>query len=164
MQAVNMVTELTAYDDYMAMTLQTRKDLRRHNALLLEYLSQGDTAGAMAYLREYNTSLKEDIALQVYCENHTANALLRLYQRTAQEAGVAFDVQAQIPVQLPLSAPEMGSVLSSLLENAFAACMKAGENSYIVFKAQCTAECLRIEMRKQCSRRCQLCRWLANVR
>lgn len=96
--------EIQSYDAAIAAARQSRHDLRHHNAVVLEYLRQGDTAQAMEYLSQSDEHLA-DTSLRQYCENITANAILRLYDRRARTAGIGFEVQGDIPQALPLDAP-----------------------------------------------------------
>jgi signal transduction histidine kinase len=109
--------EIESYRDYLASARQTRHDARHHNALLLEYLDEGNVTAAKEYLRANQTALA-DTKLTEYCQNAAANAVLRIYQRTAEQSRIAFAVSASIPESLPLSEPELGTLLSNLLENA----------------------------------------------
>lgn len=113
--------ELSAQEDFVNLARQTRHDLRHHNALLLDYLNRHDIEGARSYLWQYNETIAKT-ALGQYCKNPIANAVLRLYGRRAEQNGIAYSVNVQIPTQLSLPAPEVGELLSNLLENACEAC------------------------------------------
>lgn len=116
-------TEITSYQEYLQAARQSRHDIRHHNAVLLEYLEDGDTQQAIAYLNASDAQLA-GTALKQFCENVIANAILRIYDRRTQAMGISFLTQADIPEVLPLAAPEIGALLSNLLENALEACAK----------------------------------------
>ncbi len=117
-------SELSSYEDFVAHSKQNRHDIRHHNAVLLEYLEEEDIKGAQDYLREYDTGIKNS-TMQTFCENHTANAIIRLYERRSVHEGITFAVNAEMPGDLPLPNPELGIVLSNLLENALEASSEA---------------------------------------
>ncbi|MDD3243749.1 MAG: GHKL domain-containing protein [Eubacteriales bacterium] len=113
--------ELASYDDYLQSARQTRHDLHHHNAVLLEYLNTGNTQQAVAYLESVDAQLAESGQKQ-FCKNPAANAILRIYDRRAQERNIAFAARMDIPEELALTMPEWGTMLSNLLENAVEAC------------------------------------------
>lgn len=117
-------SEILSYQESLEAAKQTRHDLRHHNALVLEFLENGNTSGAMDYLQQNNRALDSSKPTQ-YSANPTVNAVLRIYSRQAQAKEIAFAVTADIPESLPLTAPELGALLSNLLENAVEACEKA---------------------------------------
>ena len=141
--------EIQSYDAAIAAARQSRHDLRHHNAVVLEYLRQGDTAQAMEYLSQSDEHLA-DTSLRQYCENITANAILRLYDRRARTAGICFEVQGDIPQALPLDAPQLSALLSNLLENAAEACEKQGDAPYISLTAQQSENGFQLEVRNSC--------------
>ena len=134
MQQKHLRNELLLYNDFITDAKQNRHDLRHHNTILSEYLAYNDIDGAKNYLRQYNNSISV-ISIHNYCENLTANILLRFYSRLSEKNSVRFEVFAQIPQDLPLSDPELGTLLSNMLENAFEACDKCDEDErYILFR------------------------------
>ena len=141
--------ELSVYDDYLATARQARHDLRHHNAVLGEYLADGDLDGARRYLDAYNDSLSRT-ALTAYCENKTAAAVLRFFARRAAESGVRFAVKAEIPACLPLPDAELGTLLSNLLENAFNASRNVPEGG-ISLTAAVEDGALRLDLRNSVS-------------
>ncbi|MDD3335926.1 MAG: GHKL domain-containing protein [Eubacteriales bacterium] len=139
--------EILSYQESLEIARQTRHDLRHHNALVLDYLENGDTAGAMSYLRQNDHAL-ETAQPKRFSVNPTANAVLRIYSRKAQEAGIFFDILVDLPEVLPLSAPELGALLSNLLENAMDACEKVEPaHRRISFSTRTDEHGLRLEIR-----------------
>jgi len=139
--------EILSYQESLETARQTRHDLRHHNALVLDFLENGDASGAMDYLRQNNEALAAAKPLQ-YSANPTANAVLRVYSRQAQANGIAFAAAADFPERLPLTAPELGALLSNLLENAAEACKKAEPaRRSITVRAETDETALRLEVR-----------------
>lgn len=147
MQQKHLKNELLLYKDLIDNARQGRHDLHHHNMILSEYLAADDLPGARRYLAQFDESIAA-AALPMFCENLTANVVLRLYSRRAKENAVRFDVFAQIPEELSLPDPEMGTLLGNLLENALEACSKCeGEGRFLTLKAQVKDHSLEIEMR-----------------
>lgn len=138
-------TELAALESYVNLARQNRHDLRHHNALLAEYLEQGDVAGAKEYLYQHNIRLTE-AGFKQYCKNPVVNAVLRIYSRRAENSGISFIVEANVPEELPLSAPEINELFSNLLENACEACEKVDGGS-IDLTVQVEDDRLLLELR-----------------
>lgn len=113
--------ELCAEKEYVAQARRFQHDLRHHNRLLAEYLSQGRVEEAAEYLRDYEASTQE-ARLREFCAHPVANALLCITQRRCEAGGICFKAKTQIPEQLPLSAPEAGLLFGNLLENAWEGC------------------------------------------
>lgn len=113
--------ELCAEKEYVAQARRFQHDLRHHNRLLAEYLSQGRVEEAAEYLRDYEASTQE-AQLREFCAHPVANALLCITQRRCEAGGICFEAKTQIPERLPLSAPEAGMLFGNLLENAWEGC------------------------------------------
>lgn len=139
-------TELAAQESFVDLARQNRHDLRHHNALLADYLERGDVEGAKEYLFQHDAYIKEATWKQ-YCKNPVANAVLRLYARRAENNGISFTAEADVPEVLPLTAPETGELFSNLLENACEACEKVGGGSSVTLTAQADNDILRLELR-----------------
>ncbi|NLU23751.1 MAG: GHKL domain-containing protein [Clostridiales bacterium] len=139
--------ELSAYDDYLAAAKQSRHDLHHHNALVLDYLITGHTDEAIQYLRQANGALDE-ANLTEFSSNFTANAVLRVYSRQTKTKNISFAAFVDIPANLSLTAPELGALLSNLLENAVEACEQVTATSrYIAVTTQTDENGLRLEVR-----------------
>lgn len=139
--------EASYYRTFLERAKQNRHDLRHHDALILEHLEAGDIVGAKQYLLAHNKEL-EETSLRQFCHNITANAVLRLYERRAQEEGISFFSAADIPRELPLASPELGGLLGNLLENAMNACRQSTDvKTYIVFTSRVEDKNLLLELR-----------------
>ena len=99
-----------------------RHDLRQHMNVIVSALEAGKYEEVKAYARELNAQIpiKSDV---VWCEHPVANALLSYYVSTAEKAGAACTVRAQIPAYLPhISDGSLCILIGNLLENAVEAC------------------------------------------
>lgn len=139
--------EIQAYESSLNAAKQTRHDIRHHNTILLEYLQRGDIDEAKHYLKVYDDKIQE-IAVKDYSKNPMTNAVFRIYGRRTKEFHIDFKVHAEADNQLYGRLPDIGIVLSNLLENAFTAaksCMF--EDRYISYKSCIDQDSLLIEIR-----------------
>lgn len=109
--------ELEAERLFVHSAKQYRHDMHHHGKVIYEYLEQNDVEAAKNYLQIYRNHL-EEVTLQNYCEHPVVNALLRITERQCQEKNIKFVAEGNVPENLPVTEPEIGSVLGNLLENA----------------------------------------------
>lgn len=144
---VLLQSELSAYDEFIDYSRHYRHDLRLHNSVIREMLTTGDISEALTYLSEFDNSIVET-TLKQYCSNPVANAIFRLYENRTQADHVNFVVNANISEALPLTAPELGGLLSNLLENAWEACIGCLETGrFIAVSADTTENQLFLEVK-----------------
>ena len=151
--------ELVATQDYIRLAQQSRHDMRHHDAIVLEYLSQGSIHEAQVYLEHHTRGIQEN-ALRTFCENQTANAIFHLYEQRCLSDGVDITVHAIIPRRLPLPDPTLGALLSNILENAWKACRvekEGGNDGRLSISAEVDEyDRLTIEVRNTTSHAVQL--------
>ncbi|MPM99399.1 hypothetical protein SDC9_146590 [bioreactor metagenome] len=76
------------------------------------------------------------------------NAVLRLYERRTEKSGISFVVNADIPERVILTASELGTVFSNILENACEACEKLEYSKrFIIVCAETEEHMLKVEVR-----------------
>lgn len=114
MQAELLSQEIVSYRAYLDVANQNRHDLRHHDALLLDYLERGDVISAIEYLRAHSDSMAKE-TLRQFCADPTMNAVLRIYERRSQKAGVAFSATSETADLSALDAPKLGGLLSNML-------------------------------------------------
>ncbi len=143
--------QLNSYEEFVEASKRHRHDLRHHNQIIMEYLKGGDIDGAEEYLKLYDTSINQSVIKQ-YCKNYIANAVLCLYAQKAHLEEIVFEANAYIPEIITITQPELGSMLSNILENALEACRKAkGAERFITFTAEFEDDMLKIELRNTTS-------------
>jgi hypothetical protein len=139
--------ELSAYNEFINFTRHYRHDLRHHNSVIREMLSTGDISEAISYLNEFDDSIVET-SLKKYCNNPVANAIFRLYENRTQAHRIDFAVYSNISEVLPLTAPELGGLLSNLLENAWIACSSCDdERRFIAISTDTTKNQFFLEIK-----------------
>lgn len=103
-----------------------RHDKRHHDELIASLAKSGDTEGILKYLQQENTVSQE--TPRVYCPNTTVNSILVSYAAKAEEAGVAFAVEADTGSGSLIEDVDFVAILANLLENALHACVKDENN------------------------------------
>lgn len=103
-----------------------RHDMRHHLETIAGYAREGDTAGILAYIREYSIEVSETAAKR-YSVNRTVNNILAAYAGKAEESGVTFAVKCNVPENLAVRDIDMIALLGNLLENALHGCQKSGK-------------------------------------
>lgn len=139
--------EISAYESAVNAAKQTRHDIRHHNAILLEYLDTQDFKGAKDYLMFYDDNLKER-SKKDFSKNSVANAVFRIYDKRSRELGVEFIVQSEADSLLNDRFPDIGVVLSNILENALTACKSVTfEHPYIHYRSTTQHDSILIQVK-----------------
>ncbi|MPN08554.1 hypothetical protein SDC9_155837 [bioreactor metagenome] len=74
--------------------------------------------------------------------------MLRLYERRTEKSRISFAVNTDIPEQVALTASELGTMFSNILENACEACEKSDyPERFITVSAETDEQMLKIEIR-----------------
>jgi len=103
-----------------------RHDMRHHLAALEGMLRQGDSGGALQYLRSLSGNL-EEFAESAHCANAAVNAVLTAYIMQASNGGCGVDTKLRIPEKLPFEETDICVILANALENAIRACQELPE-------------------------------------
>lgn len=115
--------------DYDALCQKTevgriyRHDMRHHLAAVEGMLQQGDSGGALQYVRSLRGGL-EEVTVPARCANPTVNAVLTAYIVQAANAGCTVETHLRVPEALPFDKTDLCVVLANPLENAISACQK----------------------------------------
>ena len=126
-----------------------RHDLHHHAMVVLSYLEEDHVEEAKRYLEIFRKHL-DDGATKRYCSNTAVNALMRISDRRCVQSEVAFRVEGDIPVILPLTEPETVAVFGNLLENACDASRQC-RDGYLHIKSEIRQSILYVEVRNSVS-------------
>lgn len=140
-----LTQEIESYKSYLDSARQARHDIRHHDMVVLNLLNEGAVKEATDYLRSHADEIY-GTALTCYSEDATTNATLRIYERQAKKAGVAFSATAHMPEELPLDKAELGALLGNALENALKAASST-ENGFISVSIHANQDNMLIEVR-----------------
>lgn len=139
-------SEIESYEMTLNAAKQTRHDIRHHNSILIEYLHHGDINSALHYLKLYDDNLKAH-GHKDYSKNPIANAVFRIYDRRSREYHIEFKVQSEADNLLNNQLPDLGIVLSNIMENAFIAAKNCQyEDRFILYKSSVINESILIEI------------------
>ncbi len=111
-----------------------RHDMRHRLQTVSSLLENGNTAEALAYVRQSISQLHtKEPAL--FCKDVILNATLASYFGQAKEAGIVLETRLSIPEMLPVHSGEFSIAIANALENAVKACrsLPAGQRK-IIFK------------------------------
>lgn len=120
--AKNMSQRLALMEEVAAHNSRAAHDRRHFNNVLQELLEQGKTGEAVALLQSQNQVMHK--ISKVYCENPAVNAAVCHYAGLAEQSGILTEMELDIPRELTVDSLELSMVVSNLLENAIAACLK----------------------------------------
>ncbi len=118
-------TQYSQLNRYMQQVREARHDLIQHLRVIQQYLEDGREEDLKEYLRHYAQTLPDGDGI-TYCLNYEVNTIVSFYAEEAKKSQVAFYSNLDLPESLPISEPELCSMLGNLLENALDA---AGERS-----------------------------------
>lgn len=121
--------------------LRTSQEQTRHH---LQYISACIENGRGEQAQEYIQSICTEIETSKvtnYCENETANLIFSSYASRAENCGVPFRVEANIPQLISVAETDLCVLLSNALENALRACRR--------LKAEDRATFIEVEAREK---------------
>ena len=145
-QAKAFELQLANYNSFVEQARQSRHDLHHHNAVLRQYLAEGYIEEAKQYLQDCEKIIVCN-NIKRYCRNQAANAVFFLYASRIQELGVSYEVNTDIPENIPLTAAETGALLANVLENAMESCQRSFiRNCFIKVIAEVKDEKLFIQI------------------
>ena len=148
--ASNMSDRLKLMEEVSEQNSCAAHDRRHFNNMLLELLEQEEIQEAIALLKKQN-QIAPKIG-KIYCENPVVNAAVCHYAKLAEQSGILAEIELDIPRNLKVDSLELSMVVSNLMENAIAGCLKqSGSNRlYINFICRNMGRLL-IEMENTCA-------------
>lgn len=119
-----LIIQLNSYEHLTQRIEDTRKanhNLRQHLRLIQSYLDTGNTAALQDYINKYGLTLPPVTGTH-FCENSTADLVIRFYADQAASLGIMFTASTTISSDIRISDPDLCVVLGNLLENALDCC------------------------------------------
>ncbi len=110
-------------------TAVMRHDLRHYSILINTCLDEGREEDIRELLREWNSHISESRNVR-YCENLMVNSIIEHCAKRAEELGIRFEADTEIPQKMNINEFEFATVVSNLLENAIHAAAKTGGEPY----------------------------------
>lgn len=123
LQVGQAVREIEALRTSQQQTRAYRHDLRHHLQYISACIENGRGEQAQEYIQSICTEI-EASKVTNYCENETANLIFSSYASRAENCGVPFRVEANIPQLISVAETDLCVLLSNALENALRACRR----------------------------------------
>ena len=140
LQVGQAVREIEALRTSQQQTRAYRHDLRHHLQYISACIENGRGEQAQEYIQSICTEI-EASKVTNYCENETANLIFSSYASRAENCGVPFRVEANIPQLISVAETDLCVLLSNALENALRACRR--------LKAEDRAAFIEVEAREK---------------
>lgn len=140
LQVGQAVREIEALRTSQEQTRAYRHDLRHHLQYISACIENGRGEQAQEYIQSICTEI-EASKVTNYCENETANLIFSSYASRAENCGVPFRVEANIPQFISVAETDLCVLLSNALENALRACRR--------LKAEDRAAFIEVEAREK---------------
>ena len=140
LQVGQAVREIEALRTSQQQTRAYRHDLRHHLQYISACIENGRGEQAQEYIQSICTEI-EASKVTIYCENETANLIFSSYASRAENCGVPFRVEANIPQLISVAETDLCVLLSNALENALRACRR--------LKAEDRAAFIEVEAREK---------------
>lgn len=100
-----------------------RHDLRHHYDTLLAMLSSGKIDETISYLNNQASYMDEEMFTTV-CSHTAANAILSRWIVRAKDYGIRTDIDARIPVDIPMDDVALVGIIANAIENAVEGCLR----------------------------------------
>lgn len=139
-----------SYEQMERQIKQARHDERHHHLMLLELAKANDTESIIRYLNEYEDAETEKTPRH-FCANKSVDIIMTAYSRKAEQAGISYSADIDIPETLSVSDVDLVSILANILENAINGCIKMGSSGTIGFSMKKKMQKLVIECSNPCS-------------
>ena len=139
-----------SYEQMERQIKQTRHDQRHHHLMLLELAKAKDTEAIIRYLSEYENAESEKTPRH-FCANKSVDIILTAYSRKAEQAGILYEADIDIPETLSVSDVDLVSILANILENAINSCIRMGFSGPISFSMKKKMQKLVIECSNPCA-------------
>lgn len=125
-------------------------DYKHNIANLITLADNNNLDGIKAYLQSENKLLTKKL-FYYKTGNDTVDTILNIKQRTAEDKGIAFIINAEIPEKCPVSSAHFASVLGNLLDNAIEASIDE-ELPFIEVKIKPVKSYLMIVVSNKCTK------------
>lgn len=100
-----------------------RHDVRHHNAVIAEYVRQGQKEDLLQYLEEYDREMDQGIVEKI-CANPAVNNILSAYTRKARNAQIKVTLEVESGRDLAIPSIDLVAILANAYENAIYGCME----------------------------------------
>ncbi len=99
-----------------------RHDVRHHNAVIAEYICQGQYEELRQYIKEYDEEMDRG-RVEKLCANVAVNNLLCAYTRRARNAEIKVTLDIELGRELTIPDIDLVAIIANAYENAIYGCM-----------------------------------------
>ncbi|MCM1087079.1 MAG: GHKL domain-containing protein [Muribaculaceae bacterium] len=105
-----------------------RHDIRHHNAVIAEYVRQGQKEELLQYLKEYEKETDGGMVKPI-CANTAVNNILAAYTRKARNEQIKVQLDIEVGRDMAIPSIDLVAILANAYENAIYACMEVKKYS-----------------------------------
>ena len=146
-QQITSAKEQVAFlNETQTQTAIYQHNLRHHLNAIEGFLSSDKPQQAKEYIKNVQADV-ESITPQRFCENELLNLLCSSFSNKAKRTGVKLTIKAKVPAELPVSDPELCSVISNALENALNAAALKKQDKWATLYCDIKSNKLLIEVK-----------------
>ena len=127
MQNALWTQQVEQYKVSVENTRKARHDMRHHDAVLSMFLESGSYDEAKEYLNRHMASL-DKLSTISFCRHTGVNAILYAFFESAKVAGIAPNINANVPENIGIDILDLCGLIFNLSENALNACKKMDED------------------------------------
>ena len=101
---------------------------------ILAYAEKGECGKIIRFVRDVMDEGKLNISDTVNTGNIVIDSLVGYWKKVAEDRGIEFQIEIDVPMDMPFRGADISLILGNLLENAVEAADKAKQKKYIQFK------------------------------
>lgn len=111
-----------------------RHSMKNHFLSILAYAEKGECGKIIRFVRDVMDEGKLNISDTVNTGNIVIDSLVGYWEKAAEDRGIEFQIEIDVPMDMPFRGADISLILGNLLENAVEAADKAKQKKYIQFK------------------------------
>lgn len=111
-----------------------RHNMKNHFLSILAYAEKGECGKIIRFVRDVMDEGKLNISDTVNTGNIVIDSLVGYWKKVAEDRGIEFQIEIDVPMDMPFRGADISLILGNLLENAVEAADKAKQKKYIQFK------------------------------
>jgi len=148
LQMTTLKNQLLVQSEAYAKIQVLKHDMRFEMQTMVELFRTGKRDEAETMYEKWLDTV--DNTGEILCAEPYLNAVLSIYKRRADNAGLTFLIDSGLPADVNLDTTKLSIILSNALDNAIIAANEVKENSYIKVKLIKKGPQVGIEVRNSC--------------
>ena len=113
---------------------EVRHNMKNYFLSILAYAEKGEYEQIIQFVSDMIEVGNLNISETVNTGNIVTDSLVGYWKKTAEDKGIKFQDEIDIPMEMPFRGADISLILGNLLENAVEGAEKAEEKKYIQFK------------------------------